>query len=188
MRVGLKKRPIFFILQGFMILDGLEKIKDIARSVCEAQGCKLYDLEFQSGSKGQGRKLLVYVDKTNGVSLDDCEKVSRSVSEALDAEDIMPEGEYILEVSSPGLERPLKEKWHFESAVGKPVFVHTKESLVPETESVKRFKVTGILDSVDNNSFAVKTNDGKEFLISLGNVKKAHIIFDYESRSKDPKN
>jgi ribosome maturation factor RimP len=171
-----------------MNLNGLEKIKDIVRSICEAQGCKLYDLEFQSGSKGQGRKLLVYVDKTNGVSLDDCEKVSRSVSDALDAEDVMPEGEYTLEVSSPGLERPLREKWHFESAVGKPVFVQTKESLVPETEIVKRFKVTGLLESVDDNSFAIKTNDGKEFLIPIANVKKAHVIFAYESRSKDSKN
>ncbi len=173
-----------------MILDGYEKIRNIARDVCEKEGCLLYDLEFQSGSKGQGRKLLVYVDKSNGVSLDDCERVSRGVSEVLDSEDIMPEGEYTLEVSSPGLDRPLKEKWHFESAVGQQIFVQTKESLVPPSEPIQRFKVTGVLEAVSDVEFRVKA-DGKTFQIPLSNVKKAHIIFNYDSlmgSNKESKN
>ncbi len=163
-----------------MILDGYEKIKGIARDVCEKEGCLLYDLEFQSGSKGQGRKLLVYVDKTNGVSLDDCERVSRGVSEALDTQDIMPEGEYILEVSSPGLDRPLKERWHFESAVGQQVFIHTTESLVQPSEPIQRFKVTGVLESIAEKNLSVKA-DGKTFQIPISNIKKAHIIFNYDA-------
>src|SRR5690606_25253897 len=97
------------------MLQNLPKMKELAKEVCAQQGCELYDLDFSPGSKGQGRRLLVYVEKRGGVSLEDCERVSKGLSEILDEKDLIPDGEYALEVSSPGLERPLKEKWHFDA-------------------------------------------------------------------------
>src|SRR5690606_5845181 len=132
------------------MLQNLPKMKDLATEICSANGCQLYDLEFSPGSKGQGRRLLVYVEKSGGVSLDDCEKVSKLLSDALDSENLIPDGEYALEVSSPGLERPLKEKWHFEAVKGQKVFVQTTESIVKDAP-VKRMKVTGALEDVNES-------------------------------------
>lgn len=154
-------------------------MKDLATEICESNGCLLYHLEFSPGSKGKGRRLLVYVEKEGGVSLEDCERISKSLSEALDSQDLIPDGEYELEVSSPGLERPLKEKWHFDAVKGQKVFVQTTESIVKDAP-VKRMKVTGALDDVNESEIKVVA-DGNEFLIPINIVKKAHVVFDYDS-------
>lgn len=170
------------------MLQNLPKIKEIAKEICVREGCELYDLDFSPGSKGKGRRLLVFVEKQGGVSLEDCERVSKGLSEILDAEELIPDGEYALEVSSPGLERPLKEKWHFDAVIGKTIFVHTEESMVSAAEStVPRYKVTGILKSVNETEITVKA-DGKEFVISINNIKKSNVVFDYDSLKTQKKN
>jgi ribosome maturation factor RimP len=162
-------------------MDNVTKMKEIAKEICQREGCKFYDLDFNSGSKGRGRKLVIYVEKEGGVSLEDCEKVSKGVGLMLDVEDLIPGGEYILEVSSPGLDRPLKEKWHFEAAIGQKVFVQSTESLIPDNpENYKRFKVTGFLEKVEGESVTVKA-DGQDFVIPIDNIKKSNVIYDYES-------
>jgi ribosome maturation factor RimP len=169
-------------------MDNLVKMKEVAKQICEREGCRLYDVDFNTGSKGRGRKVIVYVDKQGGVSLEDCERVSKGMGLLLDVEDVVPGGEYTLEVSSPGLERPLKEKWHFESAVGQKIFVQSSESLIPENpENYQRFKVTGSLEKVEDNSILVKS-DGKDFLIPLTNVKKSHVVFEPETNSGNKNN
>ncbi len=168
------------------MLQNLPKMKELAKEICQQQGCELYDLDFSPGSKGQGRRLLVYVEKQGGVSLEDCERVSKGLSEILDENDLIPDGEYALEVSSPGLERPLKEKWHFEAVVGQKVFVQSSESMDP-AGSVPRYKVNGKLESVSDKEIIVKA-DGKDFVISMNNVKKSNVIFDYDSLKTQKKN
>lgn len=154
-------------------------MKELAKEICVREGCELYDLDFSPGSKGQGRRLLVYVEKQGGVSLEDCERVSKSLSDVLDEKNLIPDGEYALEVSSPGLERPLKEKWHFDAVVGQKIFVQSSESMDP-TASVPRYKVSGKLESVSETEITVKA-DGKDFVIPINNVKKANVIFDYDN-------
>jgi ribosome maturation factor RimP len=79
--------------------------------VVEKEGFILYDVEYVE----KQRKLIVTIDKTGGVSIDDCANVSRALNLLLDVENIVPgEDPYDLEVSSPGLERALKKLWHFE--------------------------------------------------------------------------
>ncbi|MEK6554972.1 MAG: ribosome maturation factor, partial [Bdellovibrionota bacterium] len=85
-----------------------EKIKGLAQEVCEREGCSLYDIEFVGA--GRHRVLRIYIE-ANGegqVTVEQCANVSRGLSLQLDVEDVIPGGQYELEVSSPGLERMLK--------------------------------------------------------------------------------
>ncbi|MCD8212330.1 MAG: ribosome maturation factor RimP [Oscillospiraceae bacterium] len=93
----------------------------LAAPLAEAQGCTVWDVEYV---KEAGTWYLrVFLDKEGGLSLDDCEAVSRPLSDQLDEAD-PTEGSYILEVGSPGLNRVLKKKEHFDASIGKQVEVH----------------------------------------------------------------
>ncbi len=94
------------------------KLRELLQPVVEALGCELWGLELQSGGK---RKLLrIYIDKEDGIGVEDCERVSRQSSSILDVEDAI-NGEYVLEVSSPGMDRPLYELAHYEKFKGENI-------------------------------------------------------------------
>lgn len=163
-----------------------QRIREHAQDVCVREGCMLYDLNFISGSRGQGRKLLIYIDKEDGVNLDDCERVSKALSLLLDVENLIAGGEYILEVSSPGLERPLREAWHFEKAVGSRIFIQTEEDLNATLElknPVKRFKATGKLISVHDGSIDMDL-DSRTVTVPINVIKKSNIIYDFQKSEK----
>ncbi|MEW6001839.1 MAG: ribosome maturation factor RimP [Nitrospirota bacterium] len=105
--------------------DIKNKILGLARLVADEQGVEVIDAELL----GRGKLLLrVTIDKEGGVSLDDCERFSRSLESLLDVEDLIP-GRYTLEVSSPGLDRPLKRLKDFEKSIGKLVRIVTTEKI-----------------------------------------------------------
>lgn len=97
-----------------------DKIGEIARPICVSCGCELWDVEFvkEAGT----RYLRVYIDKDGGVSIDDCEKVSRALDPVLDEVDLIAES-YVFEVSSAGAERELKRPGDFERFIGHTVEV-----------------------------------------------------------------
>lgn len=136
--------------------------------VVEALGYELWELEYSAG-RGTGL-LRVYIDAEAGITLDDCERVSRAVSEQLDAADPIP-GQYTLEVSSPGLERPLRSPAHFARFVGEPVFVETVQPL----EGRRRFK--GRLAAAGTEAVEVE-EDGRLWTLPLGGIRKAHLAPD----------
>ena len=95
-------------------------VAQLAQPLAEAAGCSLWDVEYV---KEAGTWYLrIYIDKETGVSIDDCEAVSRPLSDALDEADPI-EGSYVLEVSSAGADRPLKKPEHFEQVIGAEVEV-----------------------------------------------------------------
>ena len=97
-------------------------VAQLAQPLAEAAGCSLWDVEYV---KEAGTWYLrIYIDKETGVSIDDCEAVSRPLSDALDEADPI-EGSYTLEVSSAGAERPLKRPSDFQRFLGHPVLVKT---------------------------------------------------------------
>ncbi|MCF0146541.1 MAG: ribosome maturation factor RimP [Eubacterium sp.] len=99
-----------------------KRAEELILPVLEERSFELYDLEFV---KEAGTWYLrAYIDKEGGITVDDCETVSRAFEKELDEEDLIEEA-YILEVSSPGLGRQLKKQRHFEKAVGEVVEVHT---------------------------------------------------------------
>jgi len=131
----------------------------------EGLGYELWELEYSPG-RGNGF-LRLYIDAAAGITLDDCERVSRAVSEVLDAEDPIP-GQYTLEVSSPGLERPLRTAEHFARFVGETVSVETVQAI----EGRRRFK--GALTAAGTDTVEVEV-DGKRWTLPISGIRKAHL-------------
>lgn len=131
---------------------------------------------------GKNRILRVSIDRQQGqVTVQDCERVSTALNLLLDAKDIVPGGPYFLEVSSPGIERNLKELWQFQHVVGKAVDVSTSEKVaVPNGDP---HRIQGKLEAVDGNDLKVIREDGELVQIPFAVVRKAKTVF---SEGKPP--
>ena len=107
-----------------------DKIEKMATEVCTEFGLALYDLEIKTASKG--KIIVVYLTKIGGVTIAECQKVSKRLNFLLDEADFV-EGRYFLEVSSPGLERELKMKKHFKSAINENVKITYSDTETSKT-------------------------------------------------------
>src|SRR5437016_10762078 len=105
----------------------IEAIRNIAERVAATDGIELVEIELKGG--GKARTLRLTIDKPEGVTHEDCANVSREVSTILDVEDVVPGGSYMLEVSSPGLDRPLLRPRDWQRAVGTRVKLVTHEAV-----------------------------------------------------------
>lgn len=164
-----------------------EKLKSLAEEVSLREGCRLYDMEFSSRS-GQ-RILRIYIEALeNGVSIDQCADVSKGLSLLLDVEDIMPGGMYELEVSSPGVERPLRLPWHFEKVLGEKIKLKSNTELIPINRPLKNNEkvksLTGILEKVLNDKVVVNSENDK-WEVSFDQIHKAHLIFEFDGNKKN---
>jgi ribosome maturation factor RimP len=146
----------------------LEKVRALAAPLAAQEGMELVDVEF--GGAGGRTTLRLFIDKAGGVSLEDCSSVSRALSAALDVEDPL-QGSYDLEVSSPGLDRPLRTPEHFEKFTGQKVRVKTFGP-VPECENRKTF--VGMLKGYAEGKVIVDV-DGKLFHVPHEQVSKANL-------------
>lgn len=159
--------PIFALwaMAGERTLD--ELLNGLIEPVVEGLGFRLWGIERLSRGKHTGLK--VYIDAEAGISVDDCARVSRQISSLLDVEDPIP-GEYILEVSSPGMDRRLFTKAQFEEFAG--VLVHI--SLRRAYEGRKRYK--GLLAGLEGDDVILRTDEEEEFLFPLEQVERANVI------------
>ena len=132
----------------------------------ERLGYELADLEVRLGSKGGLVRL--FIDKPEGIDLDDCEQVSQAVSALLDVEDPVP-GNYNLEVSSPGLDRKLTKVEHFQRFEGETVKVQMRFPI----EGRRRFR--GTLVSSDNENIVVEV-DGESHSLPLKTIDTARLV------------
>ncbi len=138
----------------------------LAAPLAEAQGCTVWDVEYV---KEAGTWYLrVFLDKEGGLSLDDCEAVSRPLSDQLDEAD-PTEGSYILEVGSPGLNRVLKKKEHFDASIGKQVEVH----LYRPVEGKKQY--VGILNGYENGDILLENG----FRLAKKDVAQVRLYVDF---------
>jgi len=140
----------------------------LLQPLVEGLGYELWELEYSPG-RGAGF-LRLYIDAPDGITLDDCERVSRAVSEVLDAQDPIP-GQYTLEVSSPGVERPLSGPAQFARYLGETVFVE----LALPLEGRRRFK--GALVAADAATVEVDV-DGRRWVLPVAAIRKAHLAPD----------
>ena len=131
-------------------------------------GYELVELEMINGKPST---LRVYIDQENGITVEDCAAVSRQIGVVLEVEDPVP-GEYLLEVSSPGTERPLRTLEHFATFKGEMA----KVKLSRLHDGRKRLK--GQLSGVEENKVLMSV-DGKEFAIPFELIVKAHLAPDY---------
>jgi ribosome maturation factor RimP len=162
----------------------LEKIEAVIRPLIEHSGFTLYDLEFS------GRILRISIEKPGGVALQDCVETSRLLNPVLDVEDLIPGGRYELEVSSPGLNRPLRRPEHFAAVIGETIHVTTKEPLSAwngeEPMFSTRRNVTGVLSSFDGTTIRLSV-DGRDVVIPLAGVQKAQLEFHLKTTPKKGK-
>ncbi len=152
--------------------DGtLDRIRPLIVSVVEFSGMELVQVEMRR--EGIGLVLRLYIDKEGGVTLDDCVRVSRQVSAQLDAEDPIS-GRYTLEISSPGLDRPLASERDFQRFAGQRVKVSTIAPLAGRRNFAGR--LVGLVDSV----VRLLLEDGHEVDIPKDLIAKARIVADFE--------
>ena len=145
-------------------------MKGIALPIVAEAGCELVDVEFVK--EGSNWFLRVYIDKPEGVSLEDCENVSRPLNNKIDELDPISH-EFFLEVSSPGLERPLKKTEDFAKAIGSIVEIR----LFKAVDNIKQFE--GELVSYDENHLTIKTEDEKSYQFKLEDIAKAKKVFKF---------
>jgi ribosome maturation factor RimP len=149
------------------------RVWELAAPLAETQGMEIIDIELRrEGSRG-GRVLRVYLDREGGPTMDDLSRVSREVSAVLDEQNFI-EGAYTLEISSPGINRPLKRPEHFKRFIGKNVRVRTRE-LVQGRRSF-----LGSLLDVMNDRIALD-QDGKRVEIPLGIIEKSNYEHDWSA-------
>ena len=152
------------------------KSEQILLPITEKIGVQIYDVEYVK--EGTDWYLRDYIDKEGGVTIDDCEKVSREVSEVMDQEDFI-EDAYILEVSSPGLGRTLKKDKHLEKSIGQKVEIKTYKPI----EKQKEF--SGVLEKFDSESITIsleeteKQGNGKKMTFARGDVALIRLAFDF---------
>lgn len=149
----------------------LARVTGIAQLAAEREALEVWDVEI-SGS-GQNRVLRIFIDKPEGVTHSECEAVSASVSAALDAEDIVPGGEYQLEVSSPGVERKLVRAEHFARFAGRKARIALREPV----QNQRRWE--GTLAGVTGDVVALEAEPGKTIRVRMDQIEKANLKFEW---------
>ncbi len=149
--------------------DIKQRVSHMARQIADAQGIKIFDIELL----GRGKLLLrVIIDKEGGVTLNDCERFSKSLGAVLDIEDPFL-GSYRLEVSSPGLDRPLKSINDFEKNIGKLARIVTGEEIEKQ-----KFFIGRILE-ISNDSVKLLV-DKREVYIPFVKISKARLEVEFK--------
>lgn len=155
----------FFVV---MASNAIEKsVSELVRPLVTQEGCELVDVELTT--ENNMRVLRVSVDRDGGVMLEDLSRVSAAIEDVIDVNDCVP-GRYHLEVSSPGLDRPLRSRQHFEAVLGKVVRLATTDKI----DGRQNFK--GMLREIVGEDLSIDI-DNQVYRIPLGLVKKARLVF-----------
>lgn len=145
------------------------RTEELLLPIAQSHGVDIYDVEYVK--EGSEYYLRAYIDKQDGVNINDCENVSRALSEALDKADFIPDA-YILEVSSPGLGRTLKKDRHLEKSMGQDVEI----KLFKPLEGSKEFE--GTLTGFDSESITISMED-KEQTFSRSDIAIIRLALDF---------
>lgn len=146
-----------------------QEVTDLVAPILEEMGYELVDVAWVMKS---GRWVLqLFIDKEGGVTIDDCAAVSGEIGDLIDVRDIIPHG-YVLEVSSPGLDRPLKKLKDFRGAIGRKVKIRTARP----KEGRRNF--TGRLERVEEDVITLLV-DGTEQSFVLEELEKANLVYEF---------
>ncbi|MEO8662797.1 MAG: ribosome maturation factor RimP [Bryobacteraceae bacterium] len=149
----------------------VKAVTEIASGLAQPKGIEIVDVELLGG--GKHRVLRVFIDKPQGVTLDDCETISHALSEALDAGDVIPGEAYNLEVSSPGVERKLSKPQHFERFLGQ------KAKVILRTPVDNQRSWVGTLAGFSDGVVTLEPAPGKSVRFALEQIEKANLKFDW---------
>jgi len=159
---------------------GLEKVREIAERVTRSSGLEVVDVELQGG--GKARILRIYIDKPGGVTHEDCASFSREVGTIFDVEDAVPGGSYMLEVSSPGLDRKLSKPEDYQRFTGSLVKLMTRDPVNGNRHfegRLKAFREGRLSLELTGRKKGKKypvVEHGTEVEIDLANVEKANLV------------
>ena len=149
------------------IQSAVQSVTELIEPVLEAMDVELVDVEYRFE---QGRWVLrIYADMQGGISVDDCARVSREIEDLIEVNDIFQQ-EYVLEVSSPGLNRPLKKEKDFVRVKGEKIKVRMRTALKG------RRNFTGYLTDVRDSIAYVDVTEGRVAL-PLDAMEKAHLVY-----------
>ena len=156
----------------------ISQVEALVTPVAEELGLELVDVEYQR--EGRGWVLRIYLDKDGGITLDDCAVASREISTLLDVEDLVPNA-FNLEVSSPGIERPLKKLADFERFQGQTAKIKTCRSCDPDGRGQNRRTFIGTLAGVRDGQVLLMQTDkkGGEVAFDLRDIEKANLVFEF---------
>jgi ribosome maturation factor RimP len=143
---------------------GLSKLIE---PVVQELGCELWGIEKLQ----QGRQVVlkIYIESADGINVDDCARVSRQVSAILDVEDPIP-GEYMLEVSSPGVERRLFKPEHFNVCKGEKVQITLRQAF----DGRRKFK--GLLCGLEDEEVVIRVDDAQEIVLPIDSIERARVL------------
>lgn len=147
----------------------MEEVRQVVEPILESQGMELVDLEYRRES--QGWVLRLYIDREGGISVNDCAEASGEVGAVLEVRDLIP-NPYVLEISSPGLSRPLKKREHFEKYRNRLVKIRTFEPV----EGRRNFK--GTLLGLEGESVRLEV-EGEIYEIPFQNIAKANLEVEF---------
>jgi len=153
-------------LECFVNAMSKDELLKLLEPAIEQLGFELADLELKTG--GRDGLLRIFIDKAEGIGIEDCEAVSRQVSAILDVEDPLP-GQYALEVSSPGLDRTLTKPDHFRRFMGQDVKVKLRFPLAG------RRNFRGALAAADEDKIEVEV-DGELHSLPLATIESARLV------------
>lgn len=161
--------PTFFFNENRIMVSVEARIKDIIRQQIEEDGYELLHVEMHS--EGGSPILRIYVDSPAGITVDDCANISRKVAVLLDVEDPV-EGKYTLEVSSPGIERPLFSEKDYLRFKGREIRLSTRNKI----DNQRKFR--GHIDSFENGVLKL-ASEGRLVSIDFDEIKKANLVYDF---------
>ena len=148
-----------------------QKTEELLLPIIEENGFELVDVEYVK--EGGTWYLRAYIDKPGGITVDDCEKVSRKLSDLLDEKDYIDEA-YILEVSSPGLGRPLKKDKDLARSIGEEVEVRTFRPIRHQKE------FTGILKAYDKEKIIIEVEEQEQMEFERSQIALIRLAFDFQ--------
>jgi ribosome maturation factor RimP len=152
-----------------MYAEAVREVSLLIEPILDEMQIELVDVEYLS--EGGRWVLRIYVDRDGGITLDDCVQVSREIEDLIEVKDVFQQA-YVLEVSSPGLNRPLKKEKDFVRAVGENVDIR----MAAPVDGRRNFK--GRLESFEDGVLCVNVNDDR-FHLPCGGVEKANLIYDF---------
>ncbi len=153
----------------------VDKVTALAKPLFTTLGIELVEVEYKR--VGRSMVLRLFIDKPGGINLDDCADVSREISLLLDIEDFISEA-YTMEVSSPGLDRPIKSDEDYVRYTGRLVKVRTFE-LLPDAEGNKRKTFLGTLLGLEDDLVRLQLKEGQLAEIPLDKIAKTNLEFEF---------
>lgn len=149
------------------------KIKEAIEPIITKLNYKIYDVIYEKEGKDNYLRIFIDTDKKEGISLNDCETVNNAITDFLDEKNFI-KSQYFLEISSPGIERRIRDDEQLEQNLNSKVEVHLYKAIEKEKT------IIGILEKFDDNTVTIKKSDEKEIIIEKNNITNMKTVFNWE--------